>query len=600
MRKSMIKTHKALAIILVLAFVFSICFIFPVFKTSAAIDIPCIPGIQGFGVNTPGGRGGKIIHVTNLNSSGPGSLRDACTTQSGSRIVVFDVSGTIDLTNGGDIRIYNPFITIAGQTAPAPGIQLTNGTFKIGGHDIVIQHIAVRYGNKLAEGVSSTVLKDRDGVKLAADNAAFDLYNVVMDHMSTAWSTDEAGQIWNSSYKSNPNKLHDVTITNSLLAEPLRFAGRPDTIQGGGGYPNYPNGHEFGILIGDTSKNVALIGNFVSDTQTRCPTLKGDTTSFVGNNIFYNNSWRWSMLGSGTSELADTTKAAPIKASFVGNAYLKGPNTEVDSKIFHFGKGGLWYSNDPSASEIFFDDSNRIESGLTVDVTDPTADDYFPQELLTTTTMPVTVPGFTPIPKDKLESTVIANVGARPAFRDSVDQRAINNLINRTGTHVDTPEQVGGWPIYAYNHVPFVEPTNPNGDDDGDGYTNIEEELQRFAAIVEGRAPQTPVLSLSVENKTAADYFKLGSMAKARISVTNNEELEHKVALVVGLYNIDTDKMVAYSASKQIIPASHQVEFEAILRIPSSGNYKVKYFVSDNLNTLTPINGLEPGFIPVK
>src|SRR5215468_3239390 len=110
----------------------------------ATHTIPAFPGAEGFGANTPGGRGGKVIFVTNLDDSGPGSFRAACDAE-GPRIVIFRVSGLISLAS--PITVKNPFLTIAGQTAPGDGICLRNFTFNIATHDVVVRYLRSRLGD---------------------------------------------------------------------------------------------------------------------------------------------------------------------------------------------------------------------------------------------------------------------------------------------------------------------------------------------------------------------------------------------------------------------------------------------------------------------
>jgi len=104
--------------------------------------IPAFPGAWGAGMFTTGGRGGKVLAVTNISDSGPGSLRAALETE-GPRIVVFRVAGTIKVN--GDLNINNPDITIAGQSAPGDGIAIA-GTLNINTHNVILRHLRVRRG----------------------------------------------------------------------------------------------------------------------------------------------------------------------------------------------------------------------------------------------------------------------------------------------------------------------------------------------------------------------------------------------------------------------------------------------------------------------
>jgi pectate lyase len=159
-------------------------FLLPFLISGAAAQIPSFPGAEGFGAHATGGRGvisgtgtGDVYTVTNLNTSGAGSLADGiATAPAGGRTIVFAVSGYIPVPSS-NLRITRNKITIAGQTAPGDGIGLRNGTFRISADDIVIRHVRFRHGKNGSGG---------DCVDLDSG-----CQNAVLDHISMAFSTDE-------------------------------------------------------------------------------------------------------------------------------------------------------------------------------------------------------------------------------------------------------------------------------------------------------------------------------------------------------------------------------------------------------------------------
>ena len=132
------------------------------------------PTAEGYGKYTIGGRGGRVIEVTNLNDEGPGSFR-AAVSEKGPRTIVFKVSGNIELKS--NVSIKHPYITIAGQTAPGDGICLKGAALSIGADQVIIRHIRVRYGD--INGGESDAVGSR-GTK-----------NIILDHVSASWSVDE-------------------------------------------------------------------------------------------------------------------------------------------------------------------------------------------------------------------------------------------------------------------------------------------------------------------------------------------------------------------------------------------------------------------------
>lgn len=151
-----------------------------------AQSIPAFPGAEGFGAEATGGRGGKILFVTNLSAKNiPGSLRNAIE-QTGPRIVVFKVGGTIDLNdpeipgNQQPLVIRNPDITIAGQTAPGDGILIKGAELSIATHNVIVRNIRVRVGDAL-NGPDPGI---RDALNIATSRTGQDVYDVIVDHSS--------------------------------------------------------------------------------------------------------------------------------------------------------------------------------------------------------------------------------------------------------------------------------------------------------------------------------------------------------------------------------------------------------------------------------
>lgn len=167
-----------MTIVLVLGSFYSVGASSPMLQSQVAV-LPAFPGAEGFGVNTIGGRGGLIFEVTNLNDSGAGSLR-ACVESSGARTCVFRTGGLIVLQS--PLRIVNPYITIAGQTAPGGGITLKQSAatdvFLTQTHDVIIRYITSRPGPG-GENHTNQIAK-----------SGTELYNIVIDHNSLSWGVD--------------------------------------------------------------------------------------------------------------------------------------------------------------------------------------------------------------------------------------------------------------------------------------------------------------------------------------------------------------------------------------------------------------------------
>ena len=353
---------------------------------------------------------------------------------SGARTVVFEVAGTIDLS--ADIIIRDPFITVAGQSAPSPGIMLKNAGIQVRTHDVLIQHIRIRVGDA-PEGPDPT---NRDALQIIGNPS----YNVLIDHVSASWAIDENMSTW--------YPVQNITISNCIVGEALYDSLHSKVT------------HSMGPLIGDHAENVSVIGNLLASNNERGPRIKGDVSAVILNNLTYNiGSFTYSAVGGN----------GPVQVSAVGNLFQAGPNTGSSTKAMYVENGTT------AGSQVYYsdnDDSNS--SGLTYGTSfNPAA-----------STPPIWHSSLTVRDRNTVESWVLNNAGARPADRDSVDMRVVNEVSSRSGYRIDSVSEVGGWPNLPETHRPLTFPENPNGDDDGDGYTNIEKLLHQMAAEVEGKA----------------------------------------------------------------------------------------------------------------
>ena len=232
------------------------------------------------------------MEVTNLNDSGTGSLR-ACVQASGPRTCVFRVSGDIKLTS--TLAVRNPFLTVAGQTSPGGGIQLSGLALtygmgvQISAHDVIWQYTRVR------NGYSSSCASSVCGTNIMVVNSA---YNVMIDHNTSQWNIDEGIAVWNNS----GDRVNDITISWNLIAEGL---GAHATGMVTGSATNAPS---------NLQTNVDFHHNLVMNNSHRNPLLKNKSTRYV-NNLHYNANYYMNSFVDGVS------------ADVIGNLYKKGPMT---------------------------------------------------------------------------------------------------------------------------------------------------------------------------------------------------------------------------------------------------------------------------------
>ncbi|MCK5469537.1 MAG: hypothetical protein KAI99_13535, partial [Cyclobacteriaceae bacterium] len=273
---------------------------------------------MGWAATTKGGRGGKIIKVTNLKKDGVGSFKNAVESHE-PRIIVFEVGGIIDL-DGSVIVLRNPYITIMGQTAPDPGITLIKGGMSIQTHEIIIQHIRVRPGENKQPKKSGWEV---DGINT---NGA---HHVIIDHCSFSWATDENLSASGPRFEGNnleewrQNTSHTITFSYNIIAEGLSHS-------------SHAKGeHSKGSLIHDNTTEIAIIANLFASNVQRNPFFKGGAQGVIVNNYIYNPGNRAIHYNLSKKEWEGHDWVTG-KMSVVSNVLEKGSGTNKQMPYGHF------------------------------------------------------------------------------------------------------------------------------------------------------------------------------------------------------------------------------------------------------------------------
>ena len=443
-------------------FILSVLILIGFFPLSEAkAQLPAFPGAEGFGAYSEGGRGGDIIKVTNLNDNGPGSLREAVNSE-GPRIIVFEVAGTITLDS--TLTLSNPYITIAGQSAPPPGITIRGEQVKIETNNVVIRFIRFRPGNYNERRPEGTDWNGMDAVDIGKEDSD-EVHDIILDHCSFSWATDENIGIWYSSY--------NVTIQNSIISEPLhRFTEHEQ-------YP-YPGQ---GLLIGLKSNNISILRNLFAHNYERHPYMNANGHLDFRNNIIYNAGQR----------VAHFQNAAGKKqtVNFVHNYIKPGLDSRYDAEVeirrtskSRMFNGKLFIDGNISEDRpAIVNDDNW---GMVIDQEDRTA---YPDTIRSDVEYP-TVETNT-LPANELMEKILPSTGAFLPARDPIDDRLIYDVENETGRIISAPSDVFGWvtkeevhrqmdPQNSWQSTFNIDLTNPveaHADFNNNGYTNIEEFL---------------------------------------------------------------------------------------------------------------------------
>ncbi|MEM7244750.1 MAG: hypothetical protein AAF533_05370 [Acidobacteriota bacterium] len=438
-------------------------------------DTPVFPGAEGFGTTTPAGRGGQVYVVSDLGDSGTGTLRDCVEHRApdpdyegDARVCIFHTSGTITLES--NLVVRKPYLTIAGQTAPSPGIFLQGKTLVVANtHDVLIQHLAMGPGDDDPDNFDADSLK----VTGQADR-------VVLDHVSAYFSVDETVSFFPGGLN-NPESPKDVTISNSIVAYALnRSIHRTDDT------------HSKSLLVGPLSENITVRRCLIAHGNNRNPRVTGALHCEVLNNLVYNRGVRGLEIEDGRDEYGNPT----VHLAVVGNSFWTGQDTGMQPPIIvaeETTQGSTVYLHDNSEDGVLPDDA---WDELTVAMADETLEPRIRVEVESYDWGS----GAEILVNDAVADAVIATAGSHSGFRGEIDEELMGqvgravagegtpgnivNCMNPNGTR-RCDNNMGGWPDYPAVVRVLELPPDPDGDA-GNGYTNLEVWLHCHARLVEG------------------------------------------------------------------------------------------------------------------
>lgn len=502
------------------------------------------PEAEGYGRFAIGGRAGKVYAVTSLNDSGPGTLREAVEA-SGPRTVVFRVGGTISLKSRLIIR--NPYLTIAGQTAPGDGICVKNYTFGCSDtHDVIIRHLRIRIGDE------SGLTQDGSGAR-GSDH-------VIFDHCSISWSIDEGF---------SSREGGNLTVQRCIIAEALNIADhrkyKPGTGHSfAGSISGNIGSFHHNLLVNCAGRNWSLAGG-LDRTGAR---LAGRLD--IRNNVVYNWSHR-------------TTDGGVRELNFVNNYYRPGPA----SKNFTLLKPD---PGDPDRGMRAFMEGNVIEGKTDLDKDNWKA---YVGPAAGMAKVKVDRPIFEPFVKTHSAKdaymSVLTDVGATRPKQDSIDRRVIDEVKKRENTFagskgklpgiIDTPKDVGGWPEYKSGNAPADADGDGIPDDrekaigldpgnaaDGamyrsDGFTNLEHYLNSLAFPTRERPSADPKYRATINQRASA------AVSAAKVTDAANKAAAIRIVEehYFGIYDIhhERDEAVKEAANDKTAIAAARSKSDA-------------------------------------
>jgi hypothetical protein len=379
---------------------------------------------------TRGGAGGRILRVTSLAADGPGSLK-AALDATGPRIVVFEVGGVIDLART-TLTIREPHLTVAGQTAPSPGITIIRGGIDLTTHDVILQHLRVRTGRDGQPALSGW---EADAFSTVA------AHDVIVEHCSLTWGIDEnmsaSGPRFTGATLAEwrRNTSHRITFRYNLAAEGLANA-------------SHPKGeHSKGSLIHDNATGIVFWRNVWAHNVERSPLLKGGAQAVMVNNLIYDPGRRAVQYNLMHLEWVGHPYVTG-RLTAIGNVLRGGPSTQPGLPFLMLGGDGdlAYYGRDNIAVDLH---------GRAL----PMFGRYGETRArLLPLRRPAALPSWaTVLPARDVETHVLARAGARPWDRDAHDTRVLFFIAEGRGEIIDDEAVVGGYPRVAPTQAAFVE-----------------------------------------------------------------------------------------------------------------------------------------------
>lgn len=410
------------------------------------------PRAVGFATAMAAGRGKPFYRVTNLNDSGPGSLREA--TRGGNRMIVFEVGGCIKLKS--TLLIDADNITIAGQTAPGSGITIQAKELVIKASFIRVEHINFERGHDPSNLGNADCVKVNPG----ADSSRWSRSNVHFNHCSFMWGMDETVEIWPAS-----GKLTNVSFTNCLFSEPMW---RPQKL----GYAPHEkvkagkqSEHNYGVLIGFNTKKVDIQHCLFSDMYMRCPFIDHGTTSVIANNILMNV-----RMGVTIQQNRSPKPTAACLVNCQGILVISGPQSS-DATGFRFHS---YHDKWPSGSAVYVSNlygwkgaNGAITPGTNVTFSRGQPVQGSNNTKVRVSKSPIEPPGTTikALSANDIHDRIVNNSGPMPKVskRPASVARIIKKVATKTSGWVDHPSQVGGFSSYPVVTRKLEDATLPDG-----------------------------------------------------------------------------------------------------------------------------------------